>query len=113
MVDYSIQAIEALKNEGTKASLYNMRFAKPLDEEALDSIAKKYNKIVTIEENAVVGGFGTGVIEYFNQKNYKNDVLRIGLPDEFIDHGTQAELHNLLKIDSEGIVTRVQEFVKK
>jgi 1-deoxy-D-xylulose-5-phosphate synthase len=113
MVDYSIKAVETLKTEGTKAALYNMRFAKPLDEEVLDTIAQKYNKIVTIEENAVVGGFGTGVIEYFNQKNYKNDVLRIGLPDEFIDHGTQAELHNLLKIDSDGIVARIQEFVKK
>ncbi len=113
MVDYSIKALEKLKADGLNVSLFNMRFVKPLDEEALDSIAQKYNKIVTIEENAVVGGFGTGVIEYFNQKNYKNDVLRIGLPDEFIDHGTQAELHNLLKIDPDGISARVQEFVKK
>jgi 1-deoxy-D-xylulose-5-phosphate synthase len=113
MVEYSRIAVDNLKEAGLNPSLYNMRFIKPLDTEILDAIAKKYDKIITIEENSVVNGFGTGVLEYFNEMNYKNDILRIGLPDKFVDHGTQAELHNLLGIDPEGIASRVKEFANE
>jgi 1-deoxy-D-xylulose-5-phosphate synthase len=89
-----------------------MRFIKPLDKEMLDDISARYNKIVTLEENSLVGGFGSGILEYFNEKNYKNDILRIGLPDRFINHGTQSELHNLLEIDPEGIAKKVKAFCK-
>ena len=89
-----------------------MRFIKPLDAEILDDIAKRHSKIVTLEENTLVGGFGSGVLEYFNEKNYKNDILRIGLPDRFINHGSQGELHNLLEIDPAGIAKKVNAFCK-
>jgi len=112
MVEYSIKAVEKLKENNIDAALYNMRFIKPLDMEALDKIANSFEKIITVEENAVVGGFGTGVLEYFNEKKYKNDILRIGLPDKFIDHGSQAELHNLLRMDTDGIASRVTEFLE-
>ncbi len=111
MVEYSKKAIEILQQSGINASLYNMRFIKPLDTEMLDDIAKNYNKVITVEENSLVSGFGTGVLEYFNEKNYKNDVLRLGLPDKFVDHGTQAELHGLLGIDPEGIAKSINQFI--
>jgi 1-deoxy-D-xylulose-5-phosphate synthase len=110
MVDYSLKAAELLKQEGINAEVVNMRFAKPLDTEILDKVAEKFTKIVTLEENNLPGGFGSGVIEYMNEKNYKNDVLRIGIPDKFVDHGTQPELHHILDIDPEGIKNRVKVF---
>ena len=89
-----------------------MRYAKPLDWEMLDYAAAKFNRIVTLEENSLVGGFSSAVAEYFVDKNYKNDILRIGLPDKFINHGSQAELHKLLEIDPEGIAKKIKAFCK-
>jgi 1-deoxy-D-xylulose-5-phosphate synthase len=110
MVNYSLTAADLLQSEGISAEVINMRFAKPLDTKILDKICQKFSKIVTLEENALAGGFGSGVVEYLSDNNYKNDVLRIGLPDEFIDHGTQEELHKLLEIDPEGIAKKVKLF---
>ena len=110
MVDYSIKGAELLAGQGINCEVVNMRFAKPLDTERLDEVSKKFTKIVTLEESTMVGGFGSGVLEYFSEKKYKNDVLRIGLPDHFVDHGTQAELHKLLGIDPEGIAGKVKVF---
>ncbi|MBL1212110.1 MAG: 1-deoxy-D-xylulose-5-phosphate synthase [Ignavibacteriae bacterium] len=112
MVEYSVKAAELLKDDGINCKVVNMRFIKPLDEKMLTEIAKKYSKIVTLEENSIVGGFGSGVLEFLSENNLKNDVLRIGLPDEYIEHGTQAELHQLLKIDDSGITERVKKFIK-
>ena len=113
MVDYSLKAAEKLDAEGIHCEVVNMRFIKPMDTEMLDEIASRHNKIVTLEESTLVGGFGSGVLEYFVEKNYKNDVLRIGLPDKFVDHGTQKELHSLLEIDPEGIAKKVKSFTGK
>jgi 1-deoxy-D-xylulose-5-phosphate synthase len=113
MVDYSLKAHEKLEAEGIHTEVVNMRFIKPLDYKMLDDIALRHRKIVTLEESTLLGGFGSGVLEYFAEKNYKNDVLRIGLPDNFIDHGTQKELHQMLGIDPDGIVKKVRLFIKK
>jgi len=112
MVNYAKKASDILNQNGISCSLFNMRFIKPLDTDTLDYVAQNFNKIVTLEENSLVGGFGSGILEYFAEKKYKNDILRIGLPDKFIDHGTQQELHNLLEIDPEGIAKKVKEFLK-
>jgi len=112
MVDYSIKASELLLEEGIHPEIINMRFIKPLDTKMLDDISNRHNKIVTLEESTLVGGFGSGILEYFNEKNYKNDILRIGLPDRFINHGSQSELHHQLEIDPEGIAKRVKAFCK-
>lgn len=111
MVHYSLLAAEKMKSEGINAEVVNMRFIKPLDNKKLDEIAARFNKIVTLEENSLIGGFGSGILEYFASSGYKNDILRIGLPDAFIDHGTQEELHQSLGIDPEGIVNAVREFL--
>ncbi len=112
MVNYSMKAAELLEHLGIHCEVVNMRFAKPLDENLLDNIASRFKKIVTLEENSVIGGFGSGVLEYFADRNYKNDILRIGLPDKFVDHGTQEELHKMLGIDPEGIVNRIIRFIE-
>ena len=112
MVNYSLKAFAKLKEQGINCEIVNMRFAKPLDIEMLDYIASKFQKIVTLEENNLPGGFGSAVAEYFISMNYKNDLQCIGLPDKFIDHGTQEELHNILAIDPDGIVERVKDFVQ-
>ncbi|MDX1428320.1 MAG: 1-deoxy-D-xylulose-5-phosphate synthase, partial [Salegentibacter mishustinae] len=110
MVDYSLSAANILRSQNVHSEVVNMRFAKPIDTDMLDYIAGKHSKIVTLEEGNLPGGFGAAVLEYFAQKNYKNDVLRIGLPDEFIDHGTQQELHKQLGIDPNGIAEKVKVF---
>jgi 1-deoxy-D-xylulose-5-phosphate synthase len=112
MVDYSLQASVLLGKEGIDAEVINMRFIKPIDTDLLDEVAKRFDKIVTIEENSIVGGFGSGIVEYFSDKNYKNDIIRIGIPDKFIEHGTQAELHDLIGIDANGIFEKVKVFCK-
>ena len=112
MVNYAEKAVAILKENGISIELINMRFIKPLDTQLLDEIALKHEKVVTIEENSLPGGFGSAVIEYFNDKNYKNDILRIGIPDKFIDHGTQAELHKQISIDPSGIVSQITTFFK-
>ncbi len=112
MVDYAVKALPKLAASGISAKLVNMRFIKPFDENLLDELSVTHKKIVTLEENTIVGGFGSSIAEYFIDKGYKNDILRIGLPDKFIDHGTQAELHHLLEIDPEGIVKRITDFIE-
>lgn len=110
MVDYAKKARLLLAESAITAELINMRFAKPIDTQRLDEIALRFKKIVTLEENSLPGGFGSAVAEYFADKKYKNDILRIGLPDFFIDHGTQEELHSLLGIDPKGIAEKVKLF---
>ncbi|MBS3945647.1 MAG: 1-deoxy-D-xylulose-5-phosphate synthase [Melioribacter sp.] len=110
MVEYAKKSALLLNDAGINPEIINMRFIKPLDIDRLDEISKRFDKIVTLEENSIVGGFGTGVLEYFSEKNYKNNILRIGLPDKFIDHGTQEELHKLVGIDPVGISNKIKEF---
>jgi 1-deoxy-D-xylulose-5-phosphate synthase len=113
MVHYAEKAVATLKENGISSELINMRFIKPLDTKLLDEIALRHERIVTIEENNLPGGFGSAVLEYLNDKNYKNDILRIGIPDAFIDHGTQSELHKQISIDPQGIVSQITSFFKK
>jgi len=111
MVQYSLLAAEKLEQDGIYCEVINMRFAKPLDTEMLDKLVTTHQKIVTLEENALPGGFGSAVSEYFADNNSKNDLLRIGLPDEFVEHGTQKELHHILEIDPDGICRRIKKFI--
>lgn len=113
MVEYAKRVSEKLLADGIHCEIINARFVKPLDTEMLDEIASRFEKIATLEESTIVGGFGSGVIEYFAEKNYHNKILRIGLPDKFVDHGTQEELHKLLGIDPDGIVSKVKSLLGK
>ncbi len=113
MVEYAKKASEKLFADGIHTEIINMRFVKPLDTDILDECAMRFGKIVTLEESTIVGGFGSGLLEYFAEKNYKNEILRIGLPDQFVDHGTQEELHRIIGIDPEGIAEKVKLFLSK
>ncbi len=113
MVEYAKKASEKLLANGVNCEIINMRFIKPLDKEMLDEVANKFEKIATLEENTIVGGFGSGVLEYFAEKNYKNEIIRIGLPDSFVEHGTQAELHRIIEIDPDGIAEKIKTLLKK
>jgi 1-deoxy-D-xylulose-5-phosphate synthase len=113
MVSYASIASSLLEKEGIECEVVNMRFIKPLDTDLIDDIASRFNKIVTLEENALPGGFGSAVSEYLGDMNMKNDLLRIGLPDKFIDHGTQKQLHAMLGIDPDGIAEKIKKMLGK
>ncbi len=98
------RAIELLGREGDKIAHYDMRFLKPLDEELLRTIGSKFTKIVTVENGSLKGGFGSAILEFFADNNYSSlHVKRLGLPDEFIEHGSNHDLYKMLKLDEEGI----------
>ena len=113
MVNYSSIAAEKLKDENISCEISNMRFIKPIDENYIDDLVKRHNKIVTLEESSIIGGFGSAVLEYCASKNYNVEILRIGLPDKFVDHGTQAQLHEKIGIDPNGIVEKIKLFFSK
>jgi 1-deoxy-D-xylulose-5-phosphate synthase len=76
-----------------KFAHYDMRFVKPLDEQLLHIIFKKFNTIITIEDGVIMGGFGTAILEFASNNNYKNNIIKnLGIPDQFIEHGTTDEL---------------------
>jgi 1-deoxy-D-xylulose-5-phosphate synthase len=110
MVYPSLKAGEKLSSYGIDAMVVNMRFVKPLDEELLDYVFERFDKVVTVEENTIRGGFGSAVLEYAAMRGVKNVKFLIhGIPDEFIEHGTQNELWRMLKLDPDGIVERIIE----
>jgi len=92
------------------ATLIDMRFIKPLDCQRINEILSAYELIVTIEDNAIAGGAGSGVNEYILSQGKAIRVLNIGIPDNFIKHGTQAEVHQELGLDSAGIIRKINDF---
>jgi 1-deoxy-D-xylulose-5-phosphate synthase len=80
-----------------------MRFLKPLDTMILDEVGKRFKKIITIEDGVRNGGLGSAVLEWMDDHHYKPEVIRMGLPDKFIEHGTVAQLHELVGIDKDSI----------
>ncbi|MFA7043159.1 MAG: 1-deoxy-D-xylulose-5-phosphate synthase [Bacteroidales bacterium] len=105
--------VNKLSQEGISVALYNMRFIKPLDEALLQSIGEKFNKIITIENGVLEGGFGSAVLEYYSEHHLSPEIKRLGLPDEFVEHGSVAELHHLCGIDKEGIKKAILDLLKE
>lgn len=105
------KAILMLENEHISAAHYDMRFLKPLDNILLKSIFSKFDRIITLEDASVVGGLGSAVIEYMNDNSYKAKVIRLGIPDRFVDHGTQEELYHECGYDAEGIARAARNLV--
>ena len=98
--------------ETLDASVVNMRFVKPLDENLIESLQKSHELIVTIEDNVVKGGAGSGVNEFLNAIQSQVKVLNLGLPDQYQDHGTREDLLHEAGIDSTGIISRIKKFSK-
>ncbi len=101
----AIAAAAKLKGEGINARVINARFVKPLDEGLLCDTAKSIKKIITVEENVLMGGFGSAVLELFEEKGIHDVIVkRLGIKDKFVEHGSQKELRGMSGIDEEGIV---------
>jgi 1-deoxy-D-xylulose-5-phosphate synthase len=101
-------ASEETRVESGKIAHYDMRFLKPLDEDILHEVGKKYKKIVTVENGVRNGGLGSAVLEWMNDHGYHQPVVRMGLPDSFVEHGTVAELQKIVGLDAESIRHAVQ-----
>lgn len=106
------QAIDSLKAEGCTASVahYDMRFVKPLDTRLLTDIAHRFNRrIITIEDGVRAGGFGSAVLEWMSDNGYHPEIIRMGLPDEFVEHGKVEELQKIVGIDIESIKNEIKK----
>jgi 1-deoxy-D-xylulose-5-phosphate synthase len=106
--NFATEAIRDVRNEGINPAHYDMRFAKPIDEEMLHEVFANYSKIITIEDGTVVGGFGSAVLEFMAANNYKADVKIMGIPDELVEHGTPKQLYDLIGLDANGIAATLR-----
>ena len=104
----AIAACEAARAQGLKPALFDMRFVKPLDEALLHRIFKEFKKVITVEDAAIQGGFGSAIAEFMVDNNYTSQLIRLGIPDEIIEHGEQKELYALCGIDANGILAKIQ-----
>jgi 1-deoxy-D-xylulose-5-phosphate synthase len=112
MVHPSLEAADRLKAEGISAAVVNARFVKPLDEELILQAARKTGRVVTVEEHALAGGFGSAVLECLESNGVAGiKAHRIGLPDAFIEHGSQKVLRRKYGLDAEGIYASAREFL--
>lgn len=110
--NFAAAAIRDLKNDGVNPAHYDMRFAKPLDEEMLHEVFRKFEKIITVEDGTVVGGFGSAVLEFMNEHNYKAEIKILGIPDRLVEHGTPKELHRECGYDAQAIKEAVLEMMR-
>ena len=104
------QAINEFEQEHSETTVahYDMRFLKPMDEDMLIDIANKFTKIITVEDGVRNGGMGSAVLEWMSDRGFKPDILRMGLPDNFVQHGTVAELQKIVGIDKDSIKQRLR-----
>jgi 1-deoxy-D-xylulose-5-phosphate synthase len=110
--NFAASAIRDLKNDGITPAHYDMRFVKPLDEAMLHEIFSKFDKIITVEDGTIVGGFGSAILEFMNGHNYKAEVKMLGIPDRLVEHGTPKEQYKECGYDAEAIKETVLELMK-
>lgn len=110
-----VKAVEMMENDGDGISVahYDMRFVKPLDENLLKEVAAKFKHVITVEDGVREGGFGSAVIEWMEDNGQHLDIVRLGLPDHFVEHGTVAQLQSIVGIDAEGIRRTIKETLRK
>lgn len=111
--NFAQAAIRELRSEGINPAHYDLRFVKPIDEDLLHEAFSKYDKIVTVEDGTVIGGFGSAVLEFMNKYNYKATVKILGIPDRLVEHGSPKELHRECEYDAQGIANTVRELMKE
>ena len=111
--NFAAAAIREVKAEGINPAHYDMRFVKPIDGELLHEVFAKFNKIITIEDGTVVGGFGTAVLEFMNQNGYKADVKIMGIPDRLVEHGSTKELYNEIGLNTQAIAELLREWMSE
>ncbi len=111
--NYVTKSCSILATEDIRPAHYDMRFVKPLDEKLLHQIFAKFDKIVTVEDGCVMGGFGTAVMEFMMDNNYSAKIVRLGMPDKVVEHGEQLELHAECGYDPESIAEAVKKLIAK
>ncbi len=104
-------AAKTLREENVHIDHYDMRFAKPLDEKALQAIIQKHKVILTLEDGAITGGFGSAILEYLSGFEWSGRVVRLGVPDELVHHGEQNELRALCGFDIKSIEQKIRELI--
>ncbi len=110
-VEAALAAAALLQEEGFSLSVLDARFVKPLDAKLLVAEAQRCGKVITVEENALMGGFGSAVLETLNEYGVLVPVCRFGLPDHFIEQGSQAQLRERLGLDAQGLAGTIREFL--
>ena len=110
--NFASAAIRELRNDGLNPAHFDMRFAKPLDEELLHEALHSYEKIITVEDGCVEGGFGSAILEFMAQHGYKNDIRILGIPDAIVEHGTPKELQRECGYDAKAIADAVRDMMK-
>ncbi len=103
------QAIDNLKSENITPAHYDMRFLRPIDEALLEEVFNKFQKIITVEDGTIIGGLGSALLEYAVDHGHQSLIIRLGIPDRFIEHGKPAELYRMCGFDAEGIAKRIKE----
>ncbi len=112
MVLPSLQAAQSLRDRGINIKVVDARFVKPLDEELILDLARTAQAIITVEENALAGGFGSAVLELLSSKGIHKPTLNIGIPDRFIEHGPRSKLLEIVGLDADGIARTISGFVE-
>ncbi len=110
--NFAQKAIEALKGSGVSIAHYDMRFVKPLDTLLLHEVFSKFSKVITVEDGCLMGGFGSAVLEFMVDQKYQAEVIRLGIPDEYIHHGTQEELWADCRFDAQSIIETISTIFK-
>jgi len=105
------RVVRKLAEESISITHWDMRFAAPIDMEALHSVFRKFRKIITVEDGILKGGFGSAVIEFMCDNLYSSEVKRLGIPDYFVEQGTQEELYHECGFDALGIERTIREMV--
>lgn len=109
--NFAAAAIREVKADGINPAHYDMRFAKPLDEELLHEVFGKFSKIITIEDGTIQGGFGSAILEFMNEHGYKADTKIMGIPDRLVEHGTPKQLYAEIGLDANGIAAQLRTMV--
>lgn len=109
--NYAVEACAKLARKAINPAHYDLRFAKPLDEELLHEVFSTFKKILTVEDGCVQGGIGSAVLEFMADHNYQAEVRRLGIPDHIIEHGEQNELHKECGFDTDGIIRWVESML--
>ena len=106
--NFAAAAIRDVKQEGINPAHYDIRFVKPLDEPLLHEVFAKFDKIITVEDGSIQGGFGSAILEFMNEHGYKADVKIMGIPDRLVEHGTPKQLYDEIGIDANGIAQTIR-----
>jgi len=109
--NFAQEAIEELKSTGASIAHYDMRFVKPIDEVMLHEVFSKFSKIIIIEDGCLMGGFGSAVIEFMADQKYNAEIVRLGIKDEYVHHGTQEELWADCGFDKTAIIKTIKSMI--